>query len=201
MPGANAVEITKRVVEAINAPEPEKLMLPEEEMQAPPDPKAIEIQAKIEMDGRRLEMDLNAHMLDIEERIARIEQIKADTMLKLAQAEAQEAGQQFELYKSQMDMIAGQAKMQADLIKAKMQQQTALQRGEQNGGGRGNQPGGMGGMEAQPSDAEVLPPDTGDLLAGGGDPAGGVMLPGQPGANGPGLREPGGLPVGDEGVL
>jgi hypothetical protein len=196
MPGIDPVEVSKRVVDAINPPDKAKIMMPEEKMQVPPDPKAIEIQAKIEMEGIRLEMEQAAFDLQMEERLAKIGQIRADTMLKIAQAEAQEIGQQFEVYKSQLDMITTQAKMQADVIRAKIAQQTAMQKGaQQNAAGPAGNAGGMGGMEGSPGNGAGAESDISAMLGGG---ANGMPGPAVDGANGADVLPPEGIPGGAE---
>jgi hypothetical protein len=99
MPGINPVEVSQRVVDAINPPDKQKLMLPEEQMQVPPDPKAIEIQAKIEMEGIRLEMEQAAFdaardRLEREVQITEELEKQADLKSDLAQKEAELANEQ-----------------------------------------------------------------------------------------------------------
>jgi chaperonin GroES len=106
--GFNDAEINKRFAEAMQEPEPEKLL------KAPPPP--IDPKIQLEMDKLQLERDKFQHeMLKWEgqrpERHAKVMSLIAKAEQSLAQAEAQEPGQQLELYKAHLTALVEEYKV------------------------------------------------------------------------------------------
>lgn len=148
-PMFNQLELRKRFLKAIKEESPDSLL--QAPQPQPPDPKMIEA-----MEGLKIKA-AEAHA-KVEKMEAEIEQIKAESILKLAQAEAQEPGPQMMQYMQQL----------ADLVGALQSQMEAMSNGS----------GAVRGMEAPPGDQGVsavpagLPPMDDGAMGGGG-----VQLP------------------------
>lgn len=165
----NQLEVEKRFLEAIEESNIEAVLLKPEQIQPPPDPKLMEVKAKIE--------EIIAKISLMED-----EKVKmyAETMKTLADAKAVEAG----IDQNQASLELEQFKAEFEAIKLAME---TMQNGMSTEQGR------TGGMEAQPPDGQSptvniqLPPgDTG--IAGEGIEPG----PEQPGTNGVENSEMGG---------
>jgi chaperonin GroES len=139
-PMVNQMEIRRRYLVAIKEESPESLL---QEPPAPPeDPRIGEIAANIQIKEAET-------MAKIEKMEAEVADIKAGALLKLAQAEAQEIGNQMQLYMSQMQAL--------------MQRMEAM-----------NGQSGVRGMEAPPANEAVPPvpaglPEEVDGGLGGGE--------------------------------
>ena len=156
----NQREVEKRFLEALEEPNVEALLVPENQMQPPPDPKMLEVQGKLGKIAAEIEK-------------MKIDNVKtaSETVLNLAKAEAEEVGQQMESYRLQMDALAeGMNQMRED---RKLEMPT--------------EQGGVGTMEARP--AEQSGAESGEGLSAGleGIVGEGNLLEGeQSGTNGSG---------------
>ncbi len=113
LPGTNKIKLTELILENSDLSVPVKdIMMDEKEMQKP-DPALIELQAKIKDMGEK--NALKGHELMIEEQRLGLEKekqetqnvlIKAQSMLAIAQAEAQKEGSQFKELQMQLDILA-----------------------------------------------------------------------------------------------
>ena len=93
-PMYNQREVEKRFLEAVEIPNVDAILLTDEQMQPPPDPKMMAVQGQLEM-----------IMAEISK--MQIEKVKigSEIMLNLANAAKAEVGNQFEEYRLQMDML------------------------------------------------------------------------------------------------
>lgn len=155
-PGINEIELTRRLVRSVKPEDVERLLLTDGQItgqeptswRPPPNPQMITAQAKAQRlitqaqeDTIRLKMDAQKFAMEMESLLADIENKRADTMLKLAKAEASEAGSQLGQYRAEMEAIGQQVKMQIDLIKAQLKQGPGVPQGQPQ---PGPQPGPQG---------------------------------------------------------
>jgi chaperonin GroES len=116
-------EILKRYYEALDVPELDKV-LPAKEIQQittappPPDPAMLKLQADMlkqkheyENSMQEMEMKQEKQHYELEQIKANIELTKANAIKALADAESKEAGQQFELYRHEVEQLATQVKL------------------------------------------------------------------------------------------
>lgn len=94
-PRYNQLEVERRFLEALEEPNIEALLIPDEQMQTPPDPKLLDVQGKLEKIAAEIE----------QMRLGNIKTI-SETMLNIAKAEAEEAGTQMEQYRLQLDSLS-----------------------------------------------------------------------------------------------
>jgi hypothetical protein len=127
----------------------------------PPDPKMIEVQAKItqmahqgeqkdrELALKHMEMEQKetVALYTIEKLQAEIAHIKATSILALAQAEAAEVGTQMGVYQSELDQLNADREHELAVISQKMEAQ-----GGENGTGTGND----GDSTGKSSDAKTV---------------------------------------------
>ena len=144
-PGLNEVAITRQLVRAIRPENMQDVLLTDGQMSGkepvpwapPPNPqvilaqaKAAHLNARAQESALQLQMTLQKFELEMQALIADIENKKADTMLKIAKAEAEEIGPQLQQYQSEMNLISQQIKAEADMmrerVKAFGQQQKQL---------------------------------------------------------------------------
>ena len=121
--GFNDQEINKRFAEAMQEPEPEKLL------EAPPPP----VDPKIEIEMKKLELEADKFQFEMlkwegerAERHAKVMSLIAKAEQSIANAEAQEPGQQLELYKTHLDTLVKQ--YQVDKQAENANKQGAVQR-------------------------------------------------------------------------
>lgn len=123
LPGVKPDKITKRLVEALNLPNTQELLVTEEEKKNAPPPLEV-IQMQQEMEGHAQELELKAKEVDIKERElklkeqqlqfeiiskkAEIAKTQSEIILNIAKAEAAEAGTQLQDYQQQADMMMQQ---------------------------------------------------------------------------------------------
>ena len=100
-PYINPVEARKRILEAGNFEDIDKLLAQEQA----PDPKVLEAADKIEVSKRRTEIEAALAQ-------AQIAEIESKIILNIAKAEAEEAGPQIEEYKQQMSVLREKVKME-----------------------------------------------------------------------------------------
>ena len=123
-PGLNEDEVTKNYLEAIKVPSEQFFVLPENRDNKP-DPKIEEIYAKLDFEKNRLKIEQDRAHLQRLEIFARIEDLRAGAILKIAKAEAEEMGPQLEEYKVFVQELG--VKMQA------LRNQDAQSTGENSG--------------------------------------------------------------------
>ena len=96
LPGVDAWEVTHYYLKALKVPEEDLDIIhppkKEEPAEAPPDPKMIEVQAKLEMEQQKLPLE--------------IEKLQSEIALNLARAEDLKNQHVIEKYKSEMDLTA-----------------------------------------------------------------------------------------------
>lgn len=126
-PGVDNWQIVRNYLEAIKIENIEEIQPEEnrESSQKPPeDPKMIEIQLNAEIKKHELAMKSEKQAAEIALIDAQIETTRADGMLKLAQAEAQELGPQLEYYKQFAAQLQGEnAEMMQRFAPPEMPQQ------------------------------------------------------------------------------
>lgn len=186
---AGRIEILRRYYEALNAPDIDKLMPPKEmeqianPQQPPPDPAVMKLEADIMKQKNDFELAVDKMDLDRMKMEAEIGLIKANTILAIATAESKEVGQQFELYKHDMETLTEFVKMQMD----------AHQRGKENaaadadrkiaagesGDSAESDTGSPGGMEAAPGNQGGAPVPPGGAGGLPGADGGGINLESQ----------------------
>jgi len=153
------IEIYRNYLQAIGTPNIDKVLPKEEVQQAlqtpPPDPKMVEVQARV---IQMQEQSEHAHNKDMREQVemearvelvmAQIDQTKANTLKLIADAEAAEAGTNIESYK----LISDRLKLETE---AKLKEKEI---GAKNGQGNsaGNGGGGTNGVEEQPVNTESV---------------------------------------------
>jgi len=105
--GFNDQEINKRFAEAMQEPEPEKLLNAPEFK----DPKIELEQAKLDMDKDKFQFDMLKWEGERAERHSKVMGNIAKAVQAIANAESQEPGQQLELYKTQLSAIIEEYKV------------------------------------------------------------------------------------------
>ena len=136
-PGINEVELTRRLVKAIQPDNVNLVLFTDEEIAKQgeqPNPAVLLAQAKAQRltqqaqeSGIRLQMDMQKFQLDLENILADVGKKKAETVLALARAEKESAGPGTEqakiavdIYKAEMGLLSNQIKHQADMIREKI---------------------------------------------------------------------------------
>lgn len=193
-PMFNQMELNKRYLRAIKEPNIDSLLVQEPPEPPPPDPRVIEAEAKaekIKMETRALEVSTTASaeksVAEMHNLAAKTAEIEASGILKLAQAEAQELGNQMQMYMSQFQAMFQQHMSAIEQAQARQQPQEQIG----NDGQRGS-----GTMAAQSPDRKIFdvpvglsqdvngamgergiqPP--GPESSGGEEPGGDVQMPG-----------------------
>lgn len=114
-PGLNEDEITKSYLEAIKSPS-EIFYIPPEKRDNKPDPKVEELYAKLDFEKERVELEKQEAHLKRLEIFAKIEDLRANAILKIAKAEAEEQGTQLQEYKIFVDELGVRMKgLMADM--------------------------------------------------------------------------------------
>lgn len=184
------LQILRNYYEALEAKSIEKL-LPPKEIDAilnppppPPNPDLLRLEADILKDKNEYELSMQKMDLERLKVEASVELAKAQAIKAIAEAEAKEAGQQFEIYRHEVEQLATQTKMAIEIMKEKNRAREAA---AEQGNSAGNDAGAAGGMENTGLDeggVQVPPPDSGGLE---GDAGGGVVpVPGVGGGDGAG---------------
>lgn len=117
--GFNDQEINRRFAEAMQEPEPGKLL---EQPQALPDPKIVLEQQKLELETAKFQFDIMKFASEDEERQAKIAALMAKAMDSMAKAESYEPGRQLDIYKAELKAITDQFKAE-QAAKKQVQQQ------------------------------------------------------------------------------
>lgn len=116
-PLINQQEIRRRVFEAASVPDIDKLF---EVPEPKPPPELIEIMAKVENDGQRLELEQHRLNLDTQKLEADLLEIYSKVIKNIADAEAAEAGPQLEQYKSDAMQLINLVKTHGALEQARL---------------------------------------------------------------------------------
>ena len=106
--GFNDMEINKRFAEAMQEPEPEKLL---QAAPPPPDPKIVLEGEKLKMEADKFQFDMIKWQAEGDERQAKVMNLIAKAEQAIANAEAQEAGQQIEIYKAHLTTLMEEYKI------------------------------------------------------------------------------------------
>ena len=106
--GFNDMEINKRFAEAMQEPEPEKLLNAEP---PPPDPKIVLEGEKLKMEADKFQFDMIKWQAEGDERQAKVMNLIAKAEQAVANAEAQEVGQQLDLYKAHLTALTEEFKV------------------------------------------------------------------------------------------
>lgn len=151
----NQVELRRRWLRATKEQNIESILI-EEQPEAPPDPMVIKAEAeadKIKVQTRALEVTTTAaaekSVAEMQHLAAKTAEIEASGILKLAQAEAQELGNQMQMYMGQFQsMVQGHmaAIEQFKAMQQPSQQQEQIGNDEQSG---------VRGVQAPPEDGNV----------------------------------------------
>jgi chaperonin GroES len=155
-PGLNEVEVTRRLVKAIQPDNIDKILLSDAQIAGkepvpwtpPPPPQAVVAQAKAQRlvqqakeSDIRLKMDIMRLQLELAELRAKIGKLKAEAIDKIASAEAREAGQQIDAYRAEIERLATEldARAQAfgQMAQGQGQGQEQIARDEAGGFGLG----------------------------------------------------------------
>ena len=105
--GLNDGEINKRMLEALQVPEIEKLL---NAPPPPPDPKIVIEEQKVQLDKARLDFEVMKYDDERRQIQATTEKILAQAIESIAKAEATEVGPQLEIYKAQLQAISKEKK-------------------------------------------------------------------------------------------
>jgi len=136
-PGLNEVELTRRLVRSIRPDNVETILLTDGQIsgkeptpwQPPPHPQQILAQAKATRLNQqaqeatvRLKMDMAKLQLEITEILGRIENTKADSVLKLAKAKDAAGAGTIKLLEKELDLIANEVKSKTEVLKTMIAQ-------------------------------------------------------------------------------
>ena len=133
-PGVEDYEINCRYLEALEVPEPEKILPPPDKQKPPgPDPALLLEMQKLELDKEKIDTDRMKSESALFKMKFDIQKIKSEVIKNLALAEAAEAGQQLGMYKAEAENMLKIFEIQTG--------------GNENGN---NKPDGGGGGGAQP---------------------------------------------------
>lgn len=100
--GFNDTEIRRRFAEAMQEPEPEKLL---DAPQPPPDPKVVIDEAKLKLEADKFQFEMIKFMSGEDERTAKVASLLAKAEHSLAQAESMEMGHQLDQYKEDLKAL------------------------------------------------------------------------------------------------
>lgn len=106
--GFNDMEINKRFAEAMQEPEPEKLL---QAPPPPPDPKIELEMQKLQLEADKFQFEMLKWQAESDERQAKVVNLIAKAEQAIANAEAQEVGQQLDLYKSHLSALVEEFKV------------------------------------------------------------------------------------------
>ena len=106
--GFNDMEINKRFAEAMQEPEPEKLL---NAPPPPPDPKIMLEIEKLKLEADKFQFDMLKWQGEGDERQAKVMSLVAKAEQSIASAEAQETGQQLDLYKAHLSALVEEFKV------------------------------------------------------------------------------------------
>lgn len=190
-PMFNQMELNKRYLRAIKEQNIDSLLVQEQPETPPPDPRVIEAEAKAEkirMETRALDVTTTANaekaVAEMHHAAAKTADLEASAILKLAQAEAQELGNQMQMYMQQFQ----------DMFQRHMTHIQAMQQQQEVDGNDGQ--GRSGAMATSSPDGKIpdfsgrLPPELdgemgergiqppGPESSGGEEPGGDVQMPG-----------------------
>jgi len=108
MPGVNPWEVTHYYLKALKVPDEELEKIhppqPPEPEEPPPDPKMIEVQAKLEMEQQKLPVELEQMQAETEKTQVEIEKLQSEIELNRAKIEEITGRPALEKFKSEMDL-------------------------------------------------------------------------------------------------
>lgn len=131
-PGLNEIEVSRRLIRSIRPENMEELLLTDGQIagreptpwQPPPPPQQVLAQAKAQRMMQqaqeaqiRLQMDMLKFKLEVQELEAKITNVKADSILKLAKAEDEVRGDYVEMLKQEIDIITREVEQKVAGIK------------------------------------------------------------------------------------
>jgi len=162
------LEILRTHYSDLNVPDIDKYLPPEDvkklAMHAsappPPNPALLKLEAEIirqkhdyELAVDRLALDHEKFNLEVEKKLADIELVKANAIKAIADAEAKEFGQQFEMYRHEIETLSEQVRLTIAAKEANTRASAAV--GGVKSGPPADNPGpdarGNGGVEGQPA--------------------------------------------------
>lgn len=159
LPGMKPDMVTKRLVQALNIPNPDELLFSDQEKAKQPPPFEV-VKLQSEMEGNAHELELKNRAADQKDKELALKAaevqcnllvMKSTAILNLAKAEAAEAGTQMQDYQNQMDMLYKQIDVTMELGKQtheRLIQQEDMQHQKE-----------MQAQEIASQPAEVLGPD------------------------------------------
>ena len=142
----NSAEITKRYLEALGIHDTDKLIAPED-FEPSEDPKTVLEKMKLEIEAAKVKLEADRFELEKQMGEEKRLNMRADSIKKLADAEAAELGPQLD------EMTARAESLTGDLQAVEKLMQII---GEIQGGQGGDNQGAMGGMEEAPGDGGGL---------------------------------------------
>lgn len=108
-PGVDSWEVVHRFLQSLNVADIDKVHPAAKRNQpAPPDPKMIELQGKLEESMQKLRLQMEKQAKELEEIDSRIELNRTIGIKNIADAESKELGPQIEFYKQALDQIHGE---------------------------------------------------------------------------------------------
>jgi len=113
--GLNDQEINKRILEAAQIPDIEKILTPPPP--PPPPPEIMLKQAQLELERKKFMFDVMKFEFESEEIDAKIQKTIAQSIESIARAESYEIGPQLERYKKQIDVIMHERKLKVQEMK------------------------------------------------------------------------------------
>ena len=165
------VEILAQYYDAIGAKNIDKLLNMETIQKmisapAPPDPNILKVQLETQRASDDYDLKLKDQEIKENETLARIQNIEADTNLKIAQgmkaladAEAVEPGTQLQMYRAYMDDLKNQQQHERELKKNQIEQEEEEDKAKESAkGGEGAPSGPTDGGNTPPTDGGMAPP-------------------------------------------
>ena len=130
-PNVNEDALTLRYLKAIKAEDIEEVLPPPDKRQPPPpDPKVLEITGKMEIESKKMMLEIEKFKLEQVRTMAEIEKIRAHAVEHIAKAEAQEIGPQLKFYAEQIKEIGAEARERIKLLGQTIKQNQQGQGGE-----------------------------------------------------------------------
>jgi len=122
-PNVDEDEITRRGIQMLQVPDPDKIIIPEEKRQQVPDPELM----KVQLERDKFELEIMKWLTQEDEVLAKVEKLEAETVKILEEAEAVQPG-------LQVPVIQSWVKGYIEERKAEIQAKAAKQAGGKPGG-------------------------------------------------------------------